>query len=438
MTAFAELVAATNFSFLRGASHAHEMVGRAAELGLAPSASPTAIRWPAWCAPIGRPRSTTSAAWSARRPARSPPTASRRSAIPPTARPTGGCAACSPPATGAPIKGQCEFTFEEMVAASEGQILIAIPPRQLTPVFSERLRALAAAAPGRIYLAAVFAYDGNERRRLGELAALAGEMRTPLVATNDVIYHHPDRKPLADVLACIREKCTIRRRRLPPRGQRRAPPEARRRDGAPVRALSRRRSPARSRSPAASSSDLDELRYEYPDEPVPPGKTPQAYLEELTWAQARRALSRRRAGQGARASRQGAGADRQARLRALFPHRLRRRALRPQPGHPVPGPRLGRQQRGVLLPRHHRRRSHRDRPAVRALHLRRPRRAARHRRRFRARAARGGDPVSLRPLRPRARRHLRHRHPLPPAHGHPRGGQGHGPEGGRDGGARRA
>src|SRR5450432_1880937 len=35
MTPFAELVAATNFSFLRGASHAHEMVGRAAELGLA-------------------------------------------------------------------------------------------------------------------------------------------------------------------------------------------------------------------------------------------------------------------------------------------------------------------------------------------------------------------------------------------------------------------
>src|SRR5215475_5183107 len=35
MTAFAELIAATNFSFLRGASHPHEMVGQAAELGLA-------------------------------------------------------------------------------------------------------------------------------------------------------------------------------------------------------------------------------------------------------------------------------------------------------------------------------------------------------------------------------------------------------------------
>ena len=34
MTACAELVAATNFSFLRGASHPHEMVERAGELGL--------------------------------------------------------------------------------------------------------------------------------------------------------------------------------------------------------------------------------------------------------------------------------------------------------------------------------------------------------------------------------------------------------------------
>src|SRR5262245_49345201 len=34
MSAFAELVSATNFSFLRGASHPQEIVARAAELGL--------------------------------------------------------------------------------------------------------------------------------------------------------------------------------------------------------------------------------------------------------------------------------------------------------------------------------------------------------------------------------------------------------------------
>ena len=29
---------------------------------------------------------------------------------------------------------------------------------------------------------------------------------------------------------------------------------------------------------------LDQLRYQYPDEPVPPGKTAQQHLEDLTWA----------------------------------------------------------------------------------------------------------------------------------------------------------
>src|SRR6476469_9202583 len=33
---------------------------------------------------------------------------------------------------------------------------------------------------------------------------------------------------------------------------------------------------------------LDELKNEYPDEPVPPGKTAQQHLEDLTWAGARR------------------------------------------------------------------------------------------------------------------------------------------------------
>ena len=67
------------------------------------------------------------------------------------------------------------------------------------------------------------------------------------------------------------------------------------------------------------------------------------------------------------------------------------------------------------------------RPAVRALRLGRARRAARHRRRFRARAARGGDPVDLRHLRPRPCRARRHRDPLPRQVGDARGRQGHGP-----------
>ena len=119
-------------------------------------------------------------------------------------------------------------------------------------------------------------------------------------------------------------------------------------------------------------------------------------------------------------------------LRALFPHRLRHRPLRARAGHPLPGPRLGRQFDGVLLPRHHVGRSGARRPAVRALHLGRAPRAARHRRRFRARAARRGHPVHLRQIRPRPRRHRRHGDRLSRPLRHPRGRQGLRPVGGHD------
>ena len=110
-----------------------------------------------------------------------------------------------------------------------------------------------------------------------------------------------------------------------------------------------------------------------------------------------------------------------------------------EPGHPLPGPRLGGQLVGLLLPRRHRGRSLQARPrrAVRALHLQGARRAARHRRRLRARAARGGDAVRLRAIWPPPRGHLRHRHPLPAAQRHPRRRQGAGAHRGHHRGAGR-
>ena len=143
------------------------------------------------------------------------------------------------------------------------------------------------------------------------------------------------------------------------------------------------------------------------------------------------ALSRGRSGQPARDARKRAAADRELDYAHYFLTVHDIVALRARAGHPVPGPRLGGQFRGLLLPRRHRGRSRRDRPAVRALHLRRSARAARHRRRFRARAARGGDPVRLPTLRPRPRRHRRHGDPLPAAQRDPRGRQGAGPHRGR-------
>ena len=128
-----------------------------------------------------------------------------------------------------------------------------------------------------------------------------------------------------------------------------------------------------------------------------------------------RALPARRDAGRAGDGRARARAHRAAAVRALLPDRDRHRALGARPGHPVPGARQRGQFGGLLLPgrdgggpgAHH--------AAVRALHQRRAQRAARHRHRLRAPAARGSHPVHLPQVRPPPRRADGRGHQLPPA-----------------------
>ena len=284
MAAFAELITATNFSFLRGASHPHEMVAQAAKLGHA------AIGIADRNTLAGVVRAHQAAKEYGTRVlvgARLVSTDGFEAVCYPTDRAAYG-RLCRLLTTGnrRAIKGECHFTFEELLAESEGQIFIAVPPRDLPASHVERLLALARTAPGHTYLAATFAYRGDEQRRFGELAELAAKTRTPLLATTDALYHHPNRRLLADVLACIREKCTIAQAgyRLEANAERhlKSPSEMAR--------LFARHPAAIARTLELVSRitfNLDELRYEYPEEPVPAGKMPQAYLEELTARHAR-------------------------------------------------------------------------------------------------------------------------------------------------------
>ena len=97
------------------------------------------------------------------------------------------------------------------------------------------------------------------------------------------IYHVPERRPLADVLTCVREKCTMAEAglRLSVNAERhlKSPAEMARLFARFPDAITRTIEIAK-----ACSFSLGELKYEYPDEPVPPGKTAQQHLEDLTWA----------------------------------------------------------------------------------------------------------------------------------------------------------
>ena len=157
------------------------------------------------------------------------------------------------------------------------------PPGDDDVVFTERLATLARAAPGRTFLAGVHYHRGDEPRRLGLLAELGARLNAPLVAVNDVSYHVPERRPLVDVLTCIREKCTLRQAGL----KLAVNAERHLKSPAEMARLFRNFPDAIARTLAiaeACSFSLGELKYEYPDEPVPAGKTAQQHLEDLTWA----------------------------------------------------------------------------------------------------------------------------------------------------------
>jgi error-prone DNA polymerase len=142
---------------------------------------------------------------------------------------------------------------------------------------------LTEAAPRRVRLAASMLYRGGDRARLTALATIARKARVPLIAVNDVLYHHPDRRVLQDVLTAIREHVTIDRagRLLAVNAERfLKPPDEMVRlfhDAPEAIAQTRRLSDALTFS-------LEELRYEYPDETRAGFATPQDALVHLAFA----------------------------------------------------------------------------------------------------------------------------------------------------------
>ncbi|MBI1254304.1 MAG: DNA polymerase III subunit alpha [Hyphomonas sp.] len=278
MTGYAELAVTTNFSFLRGASHAEELVQCAASLGL------RAIGVADRNTLAGVVRAHVAAKAAGLKllvGARLAPEDGPDILAYPVDRPAYG--RLSRLISGGKLraeKGSCRILMEDILAASQGQMLIVLPPEPLTSAFREALERVAAAAPGHAWLGARYTYSGRNREHLGRLSELSAGTGAPLVAINDVLYHAPERRPLQDVMTCIREHCTIDTAgyRLEANAERhlKSPKEMARLFSGFEPALRRTLEIAE-----RCTFSLDELSYEYPDEPVPHGSTPQAHLERL-------------------------------------------------------------------------------------------------------------------------------------------------------------
>jgi error-prone DNA polymerase len=180
-------------------------------------------------------------------------------------------------------KGDCTLYMSDLLEWQTGLLLAVMPPMRgaLTKI-RDALETVREAAPDRLWLAASMLHRGDDRRRLKRLKTLAQEMCVPLLAVNDVLYHEPARRELQDVVTCIREHLTIDKagKLLEANAERhlKSPEEMTRlfRDAPDAIAET-------THFADRISFSLSQLKYNYPEEPVPKGRTPDEYLRELTW-----------------------------------------------------------------------------------------------------------------------------------------------------------
>lgn len=176
------------------------------------------------------------------------------------------------------IKGACDITLDDLAGHARHVQLIAIPGAQ----FEQKLPLLRRALPTLKHIAVSYLYRSDDRARINHLDALAKAHGLSILATNDVRYHIPDRRPLHDVMTCILHKTTIQKAGflLDANAERhlKSPQEMVRLFADWPHAIRATRDVA-----DACNFDLRELSYEYPQETVPEDRTPQEYLDDLTW-----------------------------------------------------------------------------------------------------------------------------------------------------------
>ena len=315
---FAELAAATNYSFLRGASHPAEMVARAHALGMAGigiadrnSVAGVVRAHMAWrdlkrddknaCPELDSgwepvfvenhaTTRTPGAAGGLRlvvgaRLVFAPDPAGKATpdilAYPATRAGWGRLTRLLTLGNRRTEKGDCVLNLPDLLDHADDLLLIALGGDRAL------LHALREARPGAVWLGVAMPRAGADARRLALAQALGADANVPLLATNDALYATPDARALHDIVTCIREGTTIRHagKRLAANAERhlKAPAEMARLFRTCPQAIA-----ATTDFLARIAFTLDDLRYDYQHEPVPAGWSAQDWLEHMVMAAAHR------------------------------------------------------------------------------------------------------------------------------------------------------
>ncbi|HYA46054.1 MAG TPA: PHP domain-containing protein, partial [Burkholderiales bacterium] len=279
LPAYAELHCLSNFSFLRGASHPEELVHRAAGLGY------TALALTDECSVAGVVRAHEAAKETGLKLLIGSEVQLQdgpKLVLLATDRAGYGCLSelitrgrCRT------AKGGYSLSWTDFGSGLPGCLALWVPlPSRLLPdgETEEHARMLAERFAGRAWIAAELLRGPDDRTQLTRLRELAAASGLPLVAAGDVHMHRRSRRPLQDALTAVRLRTPVHAcgHALHPNAERHLRMRMRLAQLYPAELLAETVNIA-----GRCHFSLEELRYEYPEELVPPGETPTTYLRKL-------------------------------------------------------------------------------------------------------------------------------------------------------------
>jgi len=174
-------------------------------------------------------------------------------------------------------KGTYRLAREQIDAANlEGCLALWLPGDPPDPAHGAWLKAI---CPERAWLAVELLREGDDRGRLATLTRLGAELQLPLVASGGAQMHVRERRALQDLLTAIRLNTPITEvgHALQPSGERHLRPLTELERLYPHSLLEETL-----RIAERCRFSLEELRYEYPEELVPAGESAPGWLRRLT------------------------------------------------------------------------------------------------------------------------------------------------------------
>ena len=173
-------------------------------------------------------------------------------------------------------KGSYQLRREDLQGDTSGLLALWLPETDDEPDAGLWLKDI---FPQRLWLAIELHCGPNDARQLAQLQQLANELQIPAVASGDVHMHARGRRALQDTLTAIGHHCQVDEAgyRLFANGERHLRSRQQLAQLYPAELLAQTL-----RIAERCQFDLNQLKYQYPKELVPPDHTPQSWLRQLT------------------------------------------------------------------------------------------------------------------------------------------------------------